>query len=294
MITRKEPRTRNILIAGLILSVLIHLIGGSFWPRAQRLIAKIEKQPDRHQIVATSDVIHLEKRAVPRPQHIAPRPPVPRPQPVTPPKPQAAPPRIEPLPKPDILQHPTAVRPRHAPPVPKANPELARLNLKKLESAAKPASVQAPKASEDKSALSSDQIAALDQQFARTIAAARTDATTITKQTRDPAASIKSYNMSFEGIHSGIHRGQGIISSLSVERRGNLVAHYTHYEYMYADGHIEEDDIPWPFYYPINADPFDRGPRELIPLQAPPRNYTPNRPLKPMLAQFFGGPQPDP
>jgi hypothetical protein len=96
--------------------------------------------------------------------------------------------------------------------------------------------------------------------------------------------------MHFNGIHEGMNPGDGIISYIKRERIGNIVYYYTHYEYMYGDGHVEEDDIPWPFHYAINDDPFVRGDRR-IPLQPPPPDYKPDRPLKPILMQFFGGPE---
>jgi hypothetical protein len=106
-----------------------------------------------------------------------------------------------------------------------------------------------------------------------------------------PTVTTKHFQMSFNGIHEGMNPGDGIISVVGVPRRiGNIVYYYTHYEYMYGDGHVEEDDIPWVFQYAVRDDPFARGDRR-IPIQSPPAGYKPNRPLKPILMQYFGGPQ---
>lgn len=82
--------------------------------------------------------------------------------------------------------------------------------------------------------------------------------------------------------------GDGVITVLKSERIGNTMLRWTHYQYMYADGNVESDDIPWPFVYPVKADPFARGVHR-IPIEAPPANFKPDRPLKPVLQRFFDG-----
>jgi hypothetical protein len=82
---------------------------------------------------------------------------------------------------------------------------------------------------------------------------------------------------------------EGTITVLKSARVGNTMLRWTHYQYIYADGHVESDDIPWPFVYPVKADPFTRGDGQ-IPIQPPPASFKPDRPLKPILMQFFGGP----
>ncbi|GAC1533609.1 MAG: hypothetical protein NVS2B17_01500 [Candidatus Velthaea sp.] len=257
--------------------MLIHILGGGLWPRFARALGEVTHQPPREQDVATSDVIHLEKRAIPRPQRKRVQPLQPRPRPIAQRQPPPVP-QIAVLPKPEVLRKPVVVEPKHERPAPRANPQLTHVALQKPEAVA----VQKP-------ALSSQQIAALDQQFAKTIAAARQDVTTIAQRTQSQPAAVKHYHMSFEGIHANLRRGEGTIEPTKAERIGNTMWYYTRYTFMYADGHIEEDDIPWPFHYPVGDDPFARG-QHKIPLQEPPPGYRPNRPLQPILMQFFGGP----
>jgi hypothetical protein len=83
--------------------------------------------------------------------------------------------------------------------------------------------------------------------------------------------------------------GDGEIYAVSKQRIGDTMWYYTRYTYMHADGTYEADTIPWPFHYPIGDDPFARHDKR-IPLQPPPDGYKPDRPLKPILQQFFGGP----
>lgn len=276
MITsRKRPRTRHLLIAAIVASVLIHLFGGALWPRFARAIAAAGPPAPRETDVAISDVIHLEKRVIPRPQQKRRQPP--------PPRTQVAAPSIRPLPRPEILRKPAAAH------VARANPEIAHVALHEPERFAQKTAGAQAQAEQRNSTLSSQQIAQLDAQFAKTIAEAHQDVTTIAQRTQSPAAATKHYHMSFEGIHANLQRGEGTIEPTKSERIGNTMWYYTRYTFMYPDGHIEEDDIPWPFHYPIDSDPFARGQRK-IPLQEPPAGYRPNRPLQPILMQFFGGP----
>jgi hypothetical protein len=144
-----------------------------------------------------------------------------------------------------------------------------------------------------KGTLSSEQINQLESKFAKTIADAHTDVATITSQTQEQIAAPKHYGMQFNGIHSDLRHGEGYIRPIAPGRRvGNYVYYFTHYEYMYADGHVEQDDIPWEFVYTLREDPFAHGFfGQKIPLQAPPPGFKPTRQLAPILMQFFGGPQ---
>jgi len=133
----------------------------------------------------------------------------------------------------------------------------------------------------------------MESKFAKTIAESRTDVATITQQVQDAPAQPKHYSMQFNGIHSDLRHGEGYIRPIAPARRvGNFVYYFTHYEYMYADGHVEQDDIPWEFMFPIRDDPFAHGFfGQKIRLQAPPPGFRPNRQLQPILMQFFGGPE---
>jgi hypothetical protein len=87
--------------------------------------------------------------------------------------------------------------------------------------------------------------------------------------------------------------GDGIITTTKHWVVGDQNFYYVHYEYMYGDGHVEEGDVPWPFHYPKNDDPFARhDPR--VALQGPPPDFPkPDHPLQPQLQQFFDGSDPN-
>jgi ABC-type molybdate transport system substrate-binding protein len=92
----------------------------------------------------------------------------------------------------------------------------------------------------------------------------------------------------FTGLRNDLAPGQGAMTYNSYEPDGGLTKYWVHYIYRYPDGHVEEDDIPWPFYFPTGNDPFARG-ESLIPLQPPPKGFKPDRPLKPLLLEYFPG-----
>ncbi len=308
--TSWRPRTRRILIAALILSVLIHLFGGAFYETAHRLLVAArllrEPAPKNHpnEFVATSDVIHIEKRVVPRrtnPQRPAPRP-----------HPQSVPdPRLDPsvplLPMPKIEPEKPVARAETPRPVETLRPELShetkkpapRLTAEKTGGLAdvtpepKPETAErsAPQRTTAKpttrtthSQLSPKQIASLESQFEKTIQATREDLPSVVASAKEPAAAPKHLTMNFEGIHSDLRRGQGLMEPVNgpFRLRGGYVAYVMRYSYMYPDGHIETDIVPWTFVYPITNDPVGRHDRYLD-MQLPPPNFrpSPNHPLTP-------------
>jgi hypothetical protein len=95
--------------------------------------------------------------------------------------------------------------------------------------------------------------------------------------------------MHFSGIHEGMNPGDGDIYVVSSKRIGDEMWYHVRYTYMYADGTYEADEVPWQVHYPIGDDPFARHDKR-VPIQPPPEGYKPDRPLKPILQQFFGGP----
>jgi hypothetical protein len=281
MITRTPPRSRNILILGLVLSVLIHLFGGALWPYGARLLAKAFPEQREPEHVETADVIHFEKRVVARQStQVRPRPPA------QPPQPKTAPPVRH------VAERPVPAPPKH---------EIVHIviHVAKQYSRSTPGSSSsevafrqpaAPKQKALPNQLTPDQIASLTSQFAHTIASSRSDLAAAQEATEHAPSTMRHYSMSFTGTHTDLRRGEGYISPISPpDRIGNTVWYYTHYIYMHLDGTIEEDDIPWPYHFPVNDDLFAEHVRT-IPMQPPPPGYKPNRQLKPLLAQFFGGP----
>ena len=276
-------RTRNYLLLALVLSLLIHLAGGEIWGLFARTWARIMP----HSIVMASlqetpapqaEIIRIERRpkAVARQAHenlaaqVAPHP---HPRPTVAP----APPRP---------RHEIARLRVHAPAQPP--PSRTKSSAAELPHVAKPVAFAA--VPDKKPALSDRQIAQLGADFSKTIADSRETLSGVQAESEHAqVTTIKHYTVQFSGVHEGMNPGDGEIFAISQQRIGNTMWYYTRYTYMHGDGTYESDDIPWPFHYPINDDPFARHDKR-IPLQAPPPGYKPDRPLKPILEQFFGGP----
>jgi hypothetical protein len=280
---RPRRRTRNFLAIALILSVLIHLVGGGLWGLFARLLARIVPAPVmlaslRETPAARAEVIRIERRPKPAARQAHENRAVtvrPHPHPIATAAPSLPHPRHE-------IAHFRIHAPAQAPPEPA--PALAAQTPRR----AKPVAL-AP-VPENKPAFSDRQIAQLGQEFSKTIADSRQTLAGVQAETEHAqVTTIKHYALAFSGIHEGMNPGDGEIYAVSKQRIGNTMWYYTRYTYMHADGTYEADSIPWPFHYPIGDDPFARHDKR-IPLQPPPDGYKPDRPLKPILEQFFGGP----
>jgi hypothetical protein len=263
--------------------VLIHLLGGALWGWLFATLAHIMPKPV---IMASlqeppqpkADVIRLERFAAPpaRAAHenrvvkVAPRP-----RPVSTVAPA--------LPRP---KHEIAHLAIHAP----AQPPVDRAAQTVVYTPRRIRPVVVAPAPKTKPAFSDRQLAQLGADFSKTIADSRQTLGDVQAETeRAPVTTVRHYSVHFSGIHEGMNPGDGEIFAISKQRIGNTMWYYTRYTYMHADGTYEEDTIPWPFHYPIGDDPFARHDKR-IPLQPPPDGYKPDRPLKPILEQFFGGP----
>ena len=86
------------------------------------------------------------------------------------------------------------------------------------------------------------------------------------------AAQTTFLSHAFTGLRNAMAPGQGALTYNSYERDGASMKYWVHYLYRYPDGHVEEDDIPWPFYFPVNNDPFARGDPQVL-LQPPPKGF---------------------
>lgn len=289
MITRhRAPRTQRLLISAFCLSILIHLFGGAIWAHSSAFVARLmQRLPEQHareQEVATSDAIRLERREVPRPAVRS------RARPV---------PHWEPKPEPRPVTAVVAARrseaeraaTQRAKPAPSAAPEIAHEvhrappqfkppdRAKSAATGARPPGANSP--------LSAAALAKLNAQFAKTIASSHVDLATIQKQTEARPVATKRYPLQFAGTQAALQRGEGYIEPTTMGQRvGGTVLYYTHYTYMWPDGHLEDDDIPWPFRYPVGRDLFALH-IHLIPLQLPPPGFHLTRPLKPFLARFI-------
>jgi hypothetical protein len=283
------------LIAAVVLSALIHLVAGGLWPQwsyaIDRAMQRLPQQHAREAEVATSDVVYLERRTIPRPAQRNRAHPQPKrvagllapvqPRRVAAGRPHAmrpakAAPAVTPTTQPELVHHTHhATRERFvaAAPAPHAVPTAA------LPAGAAAAPVRP-------GALSAEQLAQLNAKFAQTIAASRTDLATIQKQSEERPVAQRRYPLQFAGLQATLERGEGYIEPITpAQRIGGSVWYYTHYTYMWPDGHLEDDDIPWPFRYPVGHDLFALHIHR-IPLQLPPPGYRLTRPLKPFLARF--------
>lgn len=281
--TRSHPqqRTRRLLVLAVILSILIHLLGGALWGLFVRALAHLPKPV----IMASLRETPPPNAAIVRIEHRAPAPArqahenrvpkiAPRPHPIATPAPSLPRPRHE-------IAHIAAHAPAQPPPARAQAPAQTPRRVRPVALAPVP---------DSKPAYSDRQLAQLGQDFSKTIAQSReTLAAVQAAEQHAPVTTIKHYAVAFSGIHAGMNPGDGEIFAISHQRIGNTMWYYTRYTYMHGDGTYEADSIPWPFHYPIDDDPFARHDKR-IPLQAPPDGFKPDRPLKPILAQFFGGP----
>jgi hypothetical protein len=282
-LSRPRRRTRQFLVLALILSAFIHLAGGGLWGFFGRALARITPHPVfmaslQETPAPNAELIRIERRphAAARPAHedraitVAPHP---HPRPTI----EPAPPR----PRHEIahlrIHAPAQPPPAHARSIAAATPQHVR-------------PVALAPVPDKKRALSDRRIAQLGEDFSKTIADSReTLAGVQADSERAQVVTIKHYSVAFSGVHEGMNPGDGEIFAISQQRIGGTMWYYTRYTYMHGDGTYEADDIPWPFHYPIGNDPFARHDKR-IPLQPPPAGYKPDRPLKPILQQFFGGP----
>ncbi len=277
---RRRSDTRRLILIGLFVSLIVHLFGGSLWDVLARVFDRITPPPrfaSLREPQARTDIIRIERaqpspvpqvQAPAKPHHAAPPPPAvvraPEPAPVT---------------QHHEIEHIVLHAPHRS--TPERGPGAAT-----IPRVARPG---APRSAHPY--YSDDQMAQLNDRFSKTIADAHEDIAAANAAMARPVQTVKHYEMHFAGIHEGLNPGDGIIRPVKHWRVGDQNYYYVHYEYIYGDGHVEEDDVPWPVHYPLNEDPFARGDKR-IPIQEPPPGFSPDRALQPILQAFFGGPNP--
>jgi hypothetical protein len=278
--TRWRPDTRRLLIAGLLLSVLLHLFGGLLWSFLQRtpIVRKMfsgDPAIKREQKVATAETIVIERATSPKAQ----------PKPAPPPRAHFA--ELKP-----VAQAPKP-RPVVRPPAELAHIDARAPNAQPVEhGGGRPENVPQPHAQtaerpspqHDRSRLTSDQIAKLESQFSQTIASTREDVSSIVQKAAEPIHAIANYN--------GLHPGDGYIRPLSRQRIDRThVQYYVHYTYLYPDGHLEQDDVPWPCIFTDATDPFRDNREKRMPMPPPPPGYRPDRDLTPQEQSTYNAAQ---
>lgn len=280
MITSAERRPRPYLEIALILSVLLHLFGAGIFEQVRHLAARVHQQNERskpqEEFSAVSDEIHLEKRTVPREAHHQS---VPKPQRPTPPHPRsrAMRPRVAQLPVPPALTTPTRnvqpARPKveheEAHIVKRAAPEPQTAKANAEGKAERSAGIPQPKLPPH--AYSPEQIAAIQSQFSRTIAQARTDLTTLPKP-KQSASTRKHYNAVLAGSLRELLHYEGEYRPTQVRGNGKYNVYYLHLSIVFSDGTSEDVDLPWPVTYPVSNDPVARH-AGLPAVPAPPPGY---------------------
>ncbi|HEY6235988.1 MAG TPA: hypothetical protein VIW69_12880 [Candidatus Elarobacter sp.] len=277
---QRDRRDRNVLIAALVLSLLLHLVAGGAWllfaPRVAPVLAKLMPRPTpTPEYVATSDVITIEKRTVPRAMRRSPA----QARPLTVARPPtvphvAVPPALPPPARELPTTEPTAVPtfpPRHATiHHPRAGASAAPPRIV----ARVPTTVAAPHTarSSARNAYSPQQIAALDAQFSKTIAQAERTLTDVPRQARRPATTMKHYQLVMAGSRGDLTSAQGECRPTQTWYRGAVVWHYMDCDFIYTDGFSEHVLIPWPQQFARNDDPSDH-PYKLYPVEQPPPGW---------------------
>jgi len=266
MITRtEEPRRWTVFEIAIAVSIALHLLfGGVFFPLSQ-LIKTPEPRPTQQPLVALSDVVTIEKRKT-----------VPRPQPVTPPRPVAPqrPSVVVKAQKPELPKPPEPVeRPKRS-----VAPPAKRTERKEL-AAAKPsplpdvengtpregktkaiegktdvalAPVQPKTPATRQGPYSDQQLAALQRQFAQTIAQARTQSNPLNVPTEPPAGQ-KRYKLQMRGIYAYLRNGEGDIIPTRRWTQNDYNYYYMNYEIQYSDGTYEQGSVPWPSRWPASV-----------------------------------------
>ena len=270
-------RQRTFEIA-VLASIALHFLLGLLFIQNWALFKKLMDRAPKEE-VATVETIKLERRIQPPPR-------APKPRVVQPQAPVHTDPMMPTLPVPKALQEP----PR---PQTHQRSEVSHLVVHAPPQSHQVAGSRVPGEHYDEA-----QLAALQNEFKQSIAQAqsRADAqqSASTSGALAPAVAPKHYAMSFSGIHDNLRHGEGTIDGCTNTPHGKYNYHYyCHYEYMYADGHVEQDTIPWPQIYPSSNDPLMAS-HSRVNILPPPADYKPDRPLQPLLQFFFGGPKPAP
>ena len=279
---RDEPRRRWLLPLAIALSLLLHVVAGGVWElfghRISAVVAKVLPRPTpTPEIVALSDAITIEKRTVPREAH---RSRAVRPQRQAQPRPRAVAelPHLKELPVPTLP--PIATMPPTIQPtvVPTAHAVRANIHLPRAEPTPPPRRVRAPEVKpEPKTPFSRQQMALLDRQFRRTIAAADRSLTDVPRQRRPPAISpnAQRYAAIMAGTPEQFRAAQGDCVSLQDRTRGAFVSRVLRCLIRYSDGYYEEVTFPWEYVFNRRIDPFayDDGMQHPFPMQAPPPGF---------------------
>jgi hypothetical protein len=278
---RSRARTRRFLLIGLMLSFMVHLVGGSLYGLLARVMPVPQWASKQQREIAKSDIITIEQ-AQPTPAPAAPAPPKVHTAAPPPPAPKEAP---VPIPAAAEQPHEIAHITKHAPAQAAPSKGHATAKVQIFRPAVGPKEPNRPYYDEQ-------QVAQMNSAFEKAISDSHQTAQQANAaMAQAPVITSMHMQMQVQGIHEGMNPGDGIITVIKSQRIGKTMWYWTHYEYMYGDGHVEEGDIPWPFHFgPGEHDPFASHDRRVA-IQEPPADFKQPPDLKPQLLQFFGGPQ---
>lgn len=277
----RDERRGRVLPIAIGFSLLLHLLAGGAWAlyghRVATVVAKLLPRPTpTPEIVALSEAITIEKRTVPRESHrsIA-RPPQRRtvPQRRTPPRPRV----VAQVPQPVTRPLPTLV------PVPTYKPVHATIHHPRPAPRPAPRRVAYVRPPHEqprpptRTDLSPKQMASLDQQFRRTIAAANRSLTEVPRQRHAPAIApnAQRYAAIMAGTPEQFLTAQGDCVSLQDDGRSPVIARVLRCLIRYSDGYYEEVTFPWTFRFLRRTDPFAYSDQmeHPFPMQPPPPGF---------------------
>jgi hypothetical protein len=265
----RDGRGRRFLVRALVLSLAVHLVASLLWPFVARTLLR-EVPPER--VVAQIEPITIERRPSPTPT----------PSPTPPPK-QAAQGRPLPAPRkpvraaaPPLAAIPKIALPTYAPnPEPSAPPRRAKVHVPPARVVAQVTAPHGASGAASGGALDTQQIAALDATFRKTIDQAQRAAAAAPQADRPAAVqTMKRYAKVLDGPVSDVLSSDGPCQPLDDGAvRGPYTYYYIRCDVTFQDGYRETVSFPWPFKFTRREDPFaPNGPRH-FPGQPPPPGF---------------------
>jgi hypothetical protein len=300
-------RGDRVLRIALVLSLVIHLIGGmlGFWTLfdAAKLFPALKTKPKDKEIVTISSAITIDRKAKPVP---AARPAQPKTHPVPPVRPapervasvpeQPALKQIEQLPAPSLQRHELAKTVPKAPAEPEKTVHAKTITDEPSAPPRTPAPVKheatiartSPQSPPQRpSHFSPEELAKIDQDLATTIAQARAANDPLRTPQHVIPAGPKHYRVQMQGQFGAMQNAQGYYAPLSGWRDGGYDWYYVKYWCTYPDGTYETGPVPWPIRFARSEDPFVHPTLTEVPLPGPPPGYVPPANMGKALRFFF-------
>ncbi len=267
----RDHRSRRFLALALVLSLVLHVAGGSLWALLVRSARVLTHQPE--EVLARTEPITIERLRTPPPTPVPTPVPTPRPRPAQS-RPHATRPVQQTLPR--RRETPQLAQPTFAPnPEPTAAPRVAKIHVPRAQ---RVAMVRVPHGARGRAQASgSIDVGALDAQFRQTIAQAQHDVATTPQPDRSAGVStMKQYNKYLVGNIEDVTGANGSCDPLDDGTyRGGYTWYYLRCTVHYADGYVESVAFPWPFKFTRQNDPFFSrdGRRHEFPGQPPPDGF---------------------